>query len=632
VAHEQEGREEDSLRERVDALPAGPGVYLFRDDEGNVLYVGKAASLRNRVRSYFQASRHLDSRTLVMVDQIASVEGILTDSETEALMLESNLIKEHRPRYNIRLRDDKHYPYIRVTMRDDYPRAAVARRVEHREDRYFGPFTDAGAVRETLRTLRSVFPYRTCSDRRLKRGGRPCLHFDTGRCMGPCRDEMDHRQYRDMIEELCSFLAGRREEVIRRLESRMHEAAEDLRFEEAARLRDKVRALNAIVERQKMVSTRQQDVDILGLARRDDDACLQLFFMRDGKIVGRERFFLQNCEGRDNPEVMGAFLKQYYGGNASIPPEILVSDDPPEAQALEGWLTDLRGSRAAVHRPRRGEKRRLVEMVVRNAALALDMEGHRHEEDRALVGEGLVDLAGRLGVSPPPHRIECYDISNIQGVLPVGSMVVFEHGYPARQAYRRFRLRTVTGPDDYAMMQEVIYRRFKRLRARADEDAGSPEVDSEPPGKSMTGFDDLPDLVLVDGGKGQVSAAAEVLEALGFDRLPLYGLAKKEEQLFASGEKQPIVLPRGSAALRLLQRVRDEAHRFALAYHRQLREKAAIRSTLDDIPGIGPKRRSALLQRFGSLEAIAAATLDQLAGVPGMNRRAANAVHQFFQD
>lgn len=644
------GTQMAALRERVADLPERPGVYLFKDAEGEVLYVGKARSLRQRVRSYFQSSKYLTTRILRLMQRVADLEFIVTRNEVEALVLENTLIKRYRPRYNVRLRDDKTYPYLKITVNERWPRVSVVRQVKDDGARYFGPYTFSASLQEALRLIRRVFPYRTCSNHRLARGGRPCLHYYIGRCLAPCAGLCDEEQYDGMIRELIAFLEGRSREMLNRVERQMQEAAENLEFERAAELRDQLRALHQVLEQQQVASPRRGEQDAIGLAREGDRAHAQVFFVREGKVIGREQLSLSGVEGLADEEVLAAFLTQYYSRASYVPQEILLPCDLPEGEAevIARWLGERRGHRVRLHRPQRGAKRRMVEMAEHNARLLLERAEteERARDDRAR--RALEELADYLGLEEPPRRIECYDISNLQGAQAVGSMVVMIDGEPRKSEYRRFRIQTVEGPNDFASMQEVLYRRLRRGLQEREEAGkargaaagapngvavpapaapdGVPEGASEEPG----GFADLPDMILIDGGKGQLSAAVEVLDRLGLVDIPVFGLAKRFELVFAPGRPDPIVIPRDSPALHLLQRIRDEAHRFALSYHRKLRQRATLHSVLEEVPGIGPRRRKALLEAFGSLDAIARATEDELAAVPGMTRKAAEAVYRAF--
>nr|WP_242822415.1 excinuclease ABC subunit UvrC [Thermaerobacter marianensis] len=666
-----------SLRQKAAELPEQPGVYLFKDREGQVLYVGKARSLRQRVRSYFQSSRHLPARILRMVERAADLEFIVTRNEVEALVLENTLIKRYRPRYNVRLRDDKTYPYLKIHVHEEWPRVSIARQVQDDGARYFGPYTYSASLQEALRLIRRVFPYRSCSDHRLRRGGRPCLHYYIGRCLAPCAALCDRDQYDAMIRDLIAFLEGRSRAVLERVEAEMQAAAERWEFERAAELRDQLRALHQVLEQQQVDSPRRGEEDAVGIARQGDRAHAQVFFVREGRIIGREHLSMTGVEGLDDGELLAAFLSQYYGRATFVPREILLPVDlpPGEAELIGRWLSQRRGIQVRLHRPQRGTKRRWVELAEHNARLLLAQAQTDEQVRQDRARRALDELARYLELDEPPRRIECYDISNLQGAQPVGSMVVMIDGEPAKAEYRRFRIRTVEAPNDFASMQEVLYRRLRRgleaqgvpvegpvggpgAAAGADEPAearGDAGTDAAPGhgaagaaaaavpsatvratreesdgGGAPHGFADLPDLILIDGGKGQLSAAQEVLDRLGLVDIPVFALAKRFELVFAPDRADPIVIPRDSPALHLLQRIRDEAHRFALTYHRQLRQRAGLHSVLEEIPGIGPRRRKALLEAFGSLEAIARASEDELAAVPGMNRAAARAVYRAF--
>ncbi|HBV99101.1 MAG: excinuclease ABC subunit C [Peptococcaceae bacterium BICA1-7] len=608
--------------EKLKRLPHRPGVYIFRDAGGRVIYVGKAISLKNRVRSYFRVSSSLSPKVRSMTEKAADLEYIVTDSEVEALILECNLIKEHRPRYNVFLKDDKTYPYIKITMGEDYPRVHITRRVQKDKSLYYGPYTQVGAVHETINLIRRLFPFRSCKDRVLKEKSRPCLNQHINRCLGPCCGLVGRDEYRTMIREVCLFLEGRQEEVVKRLTSRMEEASGKMEYERAAVLRDQIRAVQKVLEKQKIVSGRREDQDVVAVATGDSEAVVMVFFIRGGKLLGRENFVLGGLQGFEREEIITSFVKQYYSSADFVPGEILLQEiQPGEAEVLSRWLTGKKGSRVALAVPRRGEKKKLLEMVERNASLALEeiLLARASARDPA---KDAGELALRLGLSSC-GRIECYDISNIQGAEAVGSMVVFEDGRPAPDQYRRFKIKTVTGPDDFASMKEVIGRRLERCRAER-ELIGTGQLSTR-----QAKFHILPDLLIIDGGKGQLSAAVEAMSGAGFN-IPVFALAKEEELLFSPGMETPVFIPRDSGELYLLQRIRDEAHRFAVSYHRKLRTKRNLKSLLDEIEGIGGVRKKALLKAFPTIDHIAAATPEELAAVPGMNRPAAEAVHSFF--
>lgn len=615
------------LEEKLKLLPARPGVYLYRDDRGKIIYVGKALSLKSRVRSYFQPGAMLLPKTKVMLERVADFDIIVTDSEVEALILEQNLIKEHRPRYNVMYKDDKSYPYLKVTLADDFPRVMITRRHVKDGSRYFGPYTRVGAVNETLRLLKKIFPFRSCKHKEPALRQKPCLNYHIKRCLGPCAGQVDSYSYRSMINEICLFLEGRQEDLIKRLAARMEEAARSLDFELAARLRDQLQAVREVVERQKIITGGFEDQDVVAVAGADDldEACVMVFFVRGGKLIGREHFMLQGVEGLSQPDVIASFLKQYYTDVDFVPREVLLAVEVKDERAvIEQWLSGKKGSKVTLKVPRRGEKKKLADMVAANALLTLEQHRSGEAVCREDAAEALAVLAQELGLKGPPHRMECYDISNTQGVDSVASMVVFIDGKPANDQYRRFKIRTVEGPDDFASIQEALGRRFKR--AAEERKLFNSGLISSREAK----FYILPDLVIIDGGKGQLAAARHVMVELGFSHIPAFGLAKEEEEIFAEGRSAPIVIDRESPALHLLQRLRDEAHRFALAYHRNLRGKAGLKSLLDEVEGVGDVRRRALLKAFGSLKEIEKATPDQLAAVKGMNKKAARAVYEFF--
>jgi excinuclease ABC subunit C len=614
----------DHLQETLDTLPAKPGVYLMKGANGSILYVGKAVNLRARVRSYFHASAGHSPKIDRLVASIADIDFIVTASELEALILESNLIKRHKPKYNVRLKDDKRYPYIKVTWQEDFPRVLIVRRMERDGARYFGPFTAAWAVQQTLHTLRRVFPYLTCSRVITGQDERACLYLDIGLCLGPCVGAADKQEYRDTIDGLCRFLEGKADEIVADLEARMQAASDRWDFEQAAAYRDQLGAIQRVIERQKIVSAAMADQDVIAFARADGDACVQVFFIRHGRLIGREYFVLDGTAEETDSEVVSSFVKQFYDDAAYVPPEILLPHEVDEALVIQDWLRSRRGHKVVLKVPRRGQKRGLVEMAAENAAETLS-----HLRAQWLVDEGkqaraLAELQESLNLEAPPNRIECFDISTTQGMATTGSMVVFVKGVPRKSDYRRFKIRSVEGTDDYASMREMLRRRFRRA---TEPDSAATLAHGVASGDKKTPWDLMPDLVIVDGGKGQLNVALEVLEEYGLgDQLSAVGLAKQEEELFVPGQSEPLRLPRTSEGLFLLQRIRDEAHRFAITYHRQLRGKQTIISQLDEIPGIGPKRRSALLKQFGSIEAIRAASLEELAAVPGMSRPAAEQV------
>ncbi|HEV3485916.1 MAG TPA: excinuclease ABC subunit UvrC, partial [Vicinamibacterales bacterium] len=589
-------------------LPTAPGVYLMKAANGRVLYVGKADSLRSRVRSYFGSSVGVDAKTVRMASEIADVDYIVTDTVSEAFLLEANLIKEHRPRYNVRLRDDKSYPFVKITLGEDFPRIVRTRKLARDGSRYFGPYASASSVDETLKLLRKIFPFRTCNleipegKRVLER---PCLLYYIKRCQGPCIQAIGKDDYRATIAEVIDFLEGRQEGVAQNLRRDMLQASDALRFEAAAVARDKLAAVERTIEQQKVAAYSRAQMDVIGLARSEAEACLQVLQIRNGKMIGREHFVVEGARESTDAEVVGSFLQQYYASTTSIPQSVLVSAQPPDAEALAAFLTTARGGRVTVQQPARGDKRRLVELASNNAREALEREQAEWLADQGKRLGAFQELAAAIGLAEIPERIECYDMSNIQGSSAVGSMVVFIDGRPEPREYRRFRIRSGDTPDDFRMMAEVLRRRFMRAaRLRAETGALSLEAvgaDEVPEGEALEASPDrssprevgwaLPDLVIVDGGKGQLSAALGVLRELNLTELPIAGLAKRFEELYVPGRSDPVILPRNSQGLYLLQRIRDEAHRFAITYHREVRTRRALTSVFDDVPGIGPTRK-----------------------------------------
>ena len=599
----------------------------MKDAGGRVLYVGKADSLRSRVRNYFGSKSALDAKTLRMVADVADVDYILTDTVSEAFLLESNLIKEHRPRFNIRLRDDKTYPFVKITVADDFPRIIRTRKLARDGSRYFGPYASASSVDETLKLLRKIFPFRTC-DLEIPEGKRvlerPCLLYYIKRCQAPCIQAIDKPAYGATIAKIVDFLDGRQEGIARELRDEMHRAADALRYEAAAAARDKLAAVERTIEQQKVAAYSRAEQDVIGMAREEGEACLQVLVIRNGKMVGREHFMVEGAREATDAEVLGSFLQQYYASATSMPRTLLVPALPTDADHLARFLTHARGSRVRIEHPQRGDRRRLLELAAQNAREALAREQAEWMADQGKRLTALSDLAEALGLPAPPERIECYDMSNIQGTSAVGSMVVFIDGRPEPREYRRFRIRSGETPDDFRMMAEVLRRRFSRAARLRTDTGGLPlaavGADEVPEGDAGDAGWRLPDLVIVDGGKGQLSAAIRVLRDLGLAEVPLVGLAKRFEELYLPARRDPILLPHNSQALYLVQRIRDEAHRFAITYHRVVRGKRALRSVFDDVAGIGPARKRALLKRFGSVSRIRDASLDEVAATPGINR------------
>ncbi len=601
-------------------LPTKPGVYLHKNAQGKIIYVGKAVNLKNRVRSYFHKSVQNNEKTRRLVQDIADIEFIVADSELEALLLENTLIKKHQPRYNVRLKDDKRYPYIKVHWREAYPKVTTTRRLTNDGARYYGPYTAAWAAYQTLDLVRKIFPYLTCTRTITGNDPRACLYYHIGRCAAPCIGAVNREEYRQIIDDLCNFLNGNTEPVVSELRKQMQQAAESLDFEKAAQLRDQINAIDQIVEKQKVINTKTADEDVIAFARADGDACVQVFFIRSGKLVGRDYFVLEGTADEENNEIMTSFLKQFYDQATTIPPRIMLPQEVDEHMIIRDWLKSKRGADVLLKVPRRGKHKELLQMATENATETLNHLRAQWAGDESKQTEALTELQQALNLPDAPVRIECYDISTLQGTNTVGSMVVFAKGTPRKSDYRRFKIKTVQGQDDFASMKEMLHRRFKRLQDGGYADTPKPGQSS----KAESAWSLIPNLVIIDGGKGQLNAALEILDEFEMrDAIPIVGLAKREEEIFLPGQSTPVILPRKSQALFLVQRVRDEAHRFGVTYHRKLRGKSAVRSSLDDIEGIGPKRRRALLTRFGSLAAIRAASIEDLAAVPGMNRRVA---------
>jgi excinuclease ABC subunit C len=606
----------EHIQQILATLPPRPGVYLMKDAEGRVIYVGKAVNLRSRVRSYFQpgAVRNKLDKVSRLTRHVADIEVIVVDSELEALLTEINLIKSHQPHFNVRLKDDKRYPYIKVHWADPYPTVSVTRRMVNDGSRYFGPYTSMAAVHQTLDVLRRAFPYLTCDREITGQDERACLYYDIKLCNAPCIGVVSQAEYRETIQNLMDFLQGRSDDITRRLMEHMWQAAEDMQYEKAARLRDQIQAMEQIVQRQKVVSPSTVNQDVIAFARENGDAAVQIFLIRSGKIVGREHYVLEGTAADEDPaSVMGDFIKQFYDQAAEVPPEVLLPHEIEEAQVIEQWLASKRGNKVVLKVPQRGQKKDLVDLVAENAAETLAMLRAQWQADTTKQETALREIQEALGLPAPPARIECYDVSNTQGTAISASRVVFVQGVPRKGEYRKFNIRSVVGhADDYASMRETLDRRFRRWQES--------QTEQPLPGqKKDHTWSLLPDLLIVDGGKGQLGVAVEVLEQYGLlGRVPVVGLAKQHEELFVPGRSQSIMLPRRSQGLYLLQRIRDEAHRFAITHQRKRRTKLGIASQLDAIPGIGPARRKALLARFGSLDAIRSASVEDIARVPGI--------------
>jgi len=617
------------FQEELKKLPDKPGVYLMKDESGAIIYVGKARVLKNRVRQYFQHSAAHTPKVAAMVAKIREFEYIVTDTELESLILECNLIKEHKPKFNILLKDDKNYPYIKITMNEDYPRILMTRRVERDGARYFGPYSNVFSVRESINLIKKLFPIKTCK-RVLPRDigkGRPCLNYHIKQCMGPCTGNVDKETYRALMQDVCSFLEGRQDAVITRMEKQMQEAAEALDFEKAALLRDKLRSLRHITEEQKVLSLAGADRDVIGFAADKTDTCVQVFFIRGGKLLGREFFIIEGTGEGELNDLASSFLKQFYNKVDMIPAEIIIAAEPEDTQLIEDWLTVKRGGRVRVRIPKRGEKMHLVEMVTENARIELN----RFKEKLAGGGpvqEGLQGVAQYLGMEQKPERLEAYDISNTGTSEIVASMVVFEKGLPAKKEYRRFKIRSTGIQNDYASMQEVIYRRFKHAVTETEQ-AGDEQTKAE---KKESKFSKLPDLIMLDGGTGHVSAVGQVLSELGIT-IPVCGMVKDDKHrtrgLVLPGRE--IDLTNDLTVLRFVTSIQDEAHRFALEYNKKLRTKRYSKSILDEIDGIGPKRKKALIRHFGSVGRMRQAGIDDLQAVEGISRAMAERLYEFFR-
>ena len=614
----------DHIQAILLTLPTKPGCYLMKNAAGKIIYVGKAINLRARVRSYFHADSSHDEKTRRLVHEIEDIEWIVVGSELEALILEMNLIKRHRPRFNVRLKDDKRYPYIKIHWADPYPKVTVTRQMTDDGSRYFGPYTSVWAVHQTLDVLRRIFPYLTCDRDITGTDTRACLYYDIKLCTAPCIGAVNQAEYRQMIADLQDFLNGESESIVKRLEIEMQKASEELRFEKAAAVRDQLKAIQAIIERQKIVfNTDYLDSDVIAMARADGEACVQIFFIRSGKLIGREYFILEGTEETSNTEVMEQFVKQFYTEAANIPDQVMLPEEIEEARIIGQWLRSRRGGeKVELFVPREGQPQELVQMAAENATETLSALRAQWQADTHKQEQALAELQAALKLSEPPNRIECYDISNTQGTATVGSMVVFEQGVPSKKLYRRFNVASIPGaPDDFASMEEVLIRRFRRWLS-------AQEMEASPASKPDASFSFLPDLVIIDGGKGQLGRAVKVLDKFGLaEKVPVVGLAKQEEEIFFPNRSKPTLLSRHSQGLYLVQRIRDEAHRFAITAHRKQRSKLGLASQLDIIPGIGPARRRALLKHFGSIDKIREASIDELTTVVPANTAEAIKTH-----
>ncbi len=600
--------------EQLKQLPASPGVYLMKDAEGNILYVGKAANLHQRVRSYFNAGQKLSPKLERMVARLNDFDFFITTSEQEALILELNLIKRHRPRYNVRLKDDKTFPYLKIDINEDWPRVYITRRLEENGGRYFGPFASAKSVRQTLKVLKGIFPFRSCRKSITGTDLRPCLEYHIHHCLGPCIGIVSKEEYAEVIKQVILFLEGKQEMVAQELQAKMEKAAEALDFEKAVLLRDQIQAIDRVIEGQRIATTVSGEQDVIAFASDKDQAYVQVFFIRSSKLIGRESFVVQGARSEEPGQIMTNFIKQFYASAPHIPPLLLLQYPVEDRTIIESWLQSKRGAKVHIQVPRRGIKKQLVKIVVENAQQGMEQLKIKQLAAPAVLATALAEIERTLHLPRLPSRMEGYDISNIQGTMAVGSMVVFEEGKPKPSHYRRFRIKTVSGADDYAMLQEVIKRRFKRS---LNSDASTSNA-----------WAILPDLVLIDGGKGQLNSVLAAIHEVGAGSVPTASLAKENEEIFVPQKRDPIVLPHSSPGLQLLQRLRDEAHRFALGYHQKIRRRQTFASALDTIPGIGPKRKRALLKQFGSVQAIREAPLAELATASGMSKNLAQKVKE----
>ena len=635
---------DDSVLHQVRSLPDTPGVYIMRDARGDVIYIGKARRLRDRVRSYFGSSRSLEPKVRFLAEAARVIEHVVTRNEAEALHLEATLVKRYQPSHNVRLKDDKHYPYLKVDVQHPWPRVTITRRVANDGARYFGPYASAGSVRRTLDVVKKLFPWRSCTKEITGDDARPCLDYFIKRCIAPCTSYCTKEEYETVIAETILFLEGRSAEVLKHTRAEMERAAASLEFERAARLRDQVAAIQKVTERQQMATTTSLDADVFALARAEDEACVQVFFVRGTVVADTDSFMLDGTQDTSDADVLSAFLAQFYANATYVPRVVLLPFEPADRDDLEIVLRERRGGAVEIAVPVRGERRGLVQTAEENSRESLRMHHARWVVDRDKTESALNLLATELDLPAPPHRIECYDISTIQGTSTVASMVVFLDGRPANQQYRRFRIKTVSGQDDFASMKEVLTRRFRRIAERRRAELGtanatesaevaasiSEEPEVEPTEVAVpdepSPWDEVPDLVIIDGGKGQLGVALDVMRNLGLRDIPVCGLAKQQEEIFVADVSESIMLPRQSEALYLVQRIRDEAHRFAITYHRQVRGKAAVQSALDGVAGVGPKRKRALLRKFGSVKAIREASVEEIATTVGFTERLATAV------
>jgi len=603
------------IEEQLNRLPHSPGVYLMRDAQGTILYVGKAASLHNRVRSYFQATQRLTPKLQKMVSRVADIDFFVASSEQEALIMELNFIKQYHPRYNVSLKDDKTFPYLKIAVNEEWPRVYVTRRYEQDGGRYFAPFANSRSVKRTLRVLQNIFPFRICSKTITGKAPRPCLEYHLGHCLAPCTGDVSRQEYAQVIKGVILFLEGKQEKVARELKAKMNRAAMATDYEKAALLRDQIEAIQEVIEGEKIAAVIRGEQDVIAFVQEGDQAYVQVLFIRSNKLTGRESFLLQGTRQEEPRQIMTSFIKQYYSSCPQIPPLLLLQYPVEDRPIIREWLKSRRGAGVEIRVPRRGVKKQLIEIAAENARQGLEQLKIKEIAASTSLDDALVEIERELKLKTPPLRIEAYDISNIQGTSAVGSMVVFEKGKPRPAHYRRFKIKTVAGANDYAMLQEVLQRRFKH----------SSRVGTSKPDTWAI----LPDLVLVDGGKGQLNAALSVLRETGSD-IPVASLAKEKEEIFLPRRKEPVVLPKSSPGLQLLQRLRDEAHRFAISYFTTVHRRKTFTSALDGIPGIGPRRKSALLRQFGSIQRIREATVEELVAATGMPQEQAKRIKEYL--
>ena len=609
-----------SFQSSLNKLPKSSGVYLMKDESNQVIYVGKASNLRNRVSSYFQSYSRHDFKIRTLVSKISRFETIVTESEQEALILESNLIKEHQPKYNARLKDDKSYPFIKIDVSEQFPQVYITRRVNKKDGaRYFGPYANAGSVRKTLKLLKKLFPYRSCTKTITGSDDRACLDFHIGRCVGPCIGAADKYDYKNVIDQEILFLEGKTNKVVKNIQQKMLQASNSLEYESAAVYRDQLKSIENLQESQKVVTLNSDNYDAIAIAQNQNESWVEVFFVREGKLIGRDNFSMTSNLKTQPSELTAAFIKQFYLNSTAIPKLILIKQPLDDEKTIADWLSIKSSQNVQFHIPIRGKKRQLLKMVSDNANNGLNQLLIRRSTAQKNVNSALSEIQESLHLPNIPKRIECYDISNISGTNPVGSMVVFENGSPAPNKYRRFKIKNIPGIDDYSMMQEMLERRFKRLN-----ESTSDNISSDQNWKTM------PDLIVIDGGKGHLTSALEVLLHSGLNELSITSLAKENEELFVPESPEPIILPRDSQGLFLLQRLRDEAHRFAITFHRQLRSQKSLKSKIDDVPGIGPKKRKLLINHFGSMKNIQKSSIEEISSLPGINKSLAKTLLEFL--